>query len=56
MGDNSKGNEGRAPNDDRSDSLNPNNPTYKSAIDNCSNQMNPNNAAYRSSRGGSNRK
>ena len=38
-------------NDQRSDSMNPNNPAFQAASDNRSNQMNPNNAAYRSSRG-----
>lgn len=41
---------GRTPNDDRSDSLNPNNDAYQASMDNRSNQMNPNNDAYRSSR------
>ncbi|MBI4216316.1 MAG: hypothetical protein HY687_02830 [Chloroflexi bacterium] len=43
---------GRSPNDDRSDSMNPNNPAYDAAMDNRSNQLNPNNQAYHSSRGG----
>jgi len=38
-------------NDQRSNSMNPNNPEFQAANDNRSNQMNPNNAAYRSSRG-----
>ena len=42
---------GRSPNDDRSDSMNPNNDSYHAAMDNYSNQMNPNNDAYWSSRG-----
>lgn len=42
---------GRSPNDDRSDSMNPNNDAYQAAMDNQSNQMNPNNDAYWSSRG-----
>jgi len=42
---------GRSPNDDRSDSMNPNNDAYQASMDNRSNQMNPNNPAYRSSRG-----
>ena len=42
----------RSPNDDRSDSMNPNNPASQAADDNRSNQMNPNNPAYDSSRGG----
>ncbi|MCH8064097.1 MAG: hypothetical protein IH861_16535 [Chloroflexi bacterium] len=37
-------------NDQRSNSMNPNNPAFQAANDNRSNQMNPNNAAYRSSR------
>lgn len=41
----------RSPNDDRSDSMNPNNDDYQAAMDNHSNQMNPNNDAYWSSRG-----
>ena len=45
--------ESRTPNDDRSDSLNPNNPAEQAAADNRSSQMNPNNPAYHSSRGGS---
>ena len=42
---------GRSPSDDRSDSMNPNNPASQAAADNHSNQMNPNNPAYHSSRG-----
>ena len=42
---------GRSPNDDRSDSMNPNNDAYQAAMDNRSDQMNPNNDAYWSSRG-----
>lgn len=42
----------RSPNDERSDSMNPNNPAHQAAMDNRSNQMNPNNPAYGSSRGG----
>ena len=34
-------------NDDRSNSLNPNNPAYKASIDNRSNQLNPNNPEYK---------
>ncbi len=41
---------GRAPNDDRSDSMNPNNDAYQASMDNRSDQMNPNNPAYGSSR------
>jgi hypothetical protein len=36
----------RTPNDDRSDSLNPNNDAYWDSLDNQSNQLNPNNDAY----------
>ena len=43
--------EERSPNDDRSDSMNPNNDSYQASMDNRSDQMNPNNDAYRSSRG-----
>ena len=42
---------GRPPNDDRSDSMNPNSDSYQAAMDNHANQMNPNNDAYWSSRG-----
>lgn len=42
---------GRSPNDDRSDSMNPNNDAYQASIDNRSDQMNPNNPSYRSPRG-----
>ena len=42
---------GRSPNDDRSDSMNPNNDDYQASMDNRSDQMNPNNEAYWSSRG-----
>ena len=38
-------------NDQRSNAMNPNNASFKSAGDNRSNQMNPNNSAFRSSRG-----
>ena len=41
----------RSPNDDRSDSMNPNNDAYQASMDNRSDQMNPNNSAYWSSRG-----
>ncbi len=36
----------RTPNDDRSDSMNPNNDAYWDSLDNHSNQLNPNNDAY----------
>ena len=42
---------GLSPNDQRSNTLNPNNPAHRSAANNRSNQMNPNSPAYRSSRG-----
>ena len=45
------GRDDRSPNDDRSDSMNPNNDAYQAALDNRSDQMNPNNSAYHSSRG-----
>ncbi len=43
--------QGRSPNDQRSDVINPNNAEYKAAMDNRSNQLNPNNAGYWQSRG-----
>ena len=43
--------EGRSSNDDRSDSMNPNNDNYQASMDNRSDQMNPTNDAYWSSRG-----
>lgn len=36
----------RTPNDDRSDSMNPNNDAYHHAQDNRSDQLNPNNERY----------
>lgn len=36
----------RSPNDDRSDTLNPNNPAYDDARDNRADQLNPNNPSY----------
>lgn len=36
----------RTPNDDRSDSLNPNSDAYSSSQDNRSDQLNPNNERY----------
>jgi hypothetical protein len=44
-------NGGSSSNDDRSDSMNPNNDSYQASADNRSDQMNPNNDAYQSSRG-----
>ena len=41
---------GSSGNDDRSNSLNPNNPAHKAARDNRANQLDPNSRAYRSSR------
>lgn len=41
----------RTPNDDRSDSMNPNNDAYWDSLDNHSNQLNPAHDAYNSSRG-----
>lgn len=41
----------RTPNDDRSDSMNPNNDAYWDSLDNHSNQLNPAHDAYYSSRG-----
>jgi uncharacterized protein YPO0396 len=38
---------GRSSNDDRSDSLNPNNDAYSDSMDNHANQLNPNNEEYR---------
>ncbi len=40
---------GRDPNDDRSDSMNPNNDAYDDSMDNRSNQLNPNNDEYQGS-------
>lgn len=37
----------RTPNDDRSDSMNPNNEVYWDSLDNHANQLNPNNDEYR---------
>jgi uncharacterized protein YukE len=36
----------RDPNDDRSDSMNPNNDAYQDSLDNHSDQLNPNNERY----------
>ncbi len=38
---------GKSPNDDRSDSMNPNNPAYKASVDNRADQLNPNNPEYK---------
>ena len=40
----------RTPNDDRSDSKNPNNPAYQASVDNRADQLNPKHEAYHSSR------
>ena len=45
------GHGGSAANDDRSNTLNPNNPAHRAGQDNRANQLNPNSQAYRSSRG-----
>ena len=45
------GHGGNAANDDRSNTMNPNNPAHRAAHDNRANQLNPNSPAYRSSRG-----
>ena len=37
----------RTPNDDRSDSMNPNNDAYESSMDNHSDQLNPNHEEYK---------
>ena len=34
-------------NDNRSNSMNPNNPAYQASMDNRSNQLNPNNEEYK---------
>ena len=44
------GHVGNSANDNRSNTLNPNNPAYRAARDNRANQLNPNSRAYRSSR------
>jgi hypothetical protein len=36
----------RSSNDDRSDSMNPNNPAHQDSLDNRSDQLNPNNEEY----------
>ena len=45
------GHGGSSASDDRSNTLNPNNPAHGAARDNRANQLNPNSRAYRSSRG-----
>jgi hypothetical protein len=40
---------GRTSNDDRSDSMNPNNQAYWDSLDNQSDQLNPNNERYQGS-------
>lgn len=44
----SKGN--RSSNDDRSDSMNPNNPAYDASVENRADQLNPDHEAYEASR------
>ena len=41
----------RTSNDDRSDSMNPNNDAYWDSLDNHANQLNPNNDAYHGAEG-----
>ena len=36
-----------SPNDQRSNSMNPNNPAYQASVDNRANQTNPNNPEYK---------
>lgn len=38
---------GNKSNDDRSNSMNPNNPAYQASLDNRSNQLNSNNQEYK---------
>ena len=45
------GHGGSSANDNRSNTLNPNNPAHRAAHDNRANQLNTNSQAYRSSRG-----
>ena len=45
------GHGGSSANDDRSNTLNPNNPAHRAAQGNRANQLNPTNQAYQSSRG-----
>ena len=40
----------RSANDDRSDSMNPNNDAYDDSMDNHANQLNPNNEEYHGSK------
>ena len=42
-----KGGKGRSSNDNRSVSMNPNNPSYQASTDNRSDQLNPNNPEYK---------
>jgi len=42
-----KGGKGRSSNDNRSDSMNPNNPSNQASTDNRSDQLNPNNPEYK---------
>ena len=43
----SKGKGERTSNDDRSDSMNPNNPAYWASVENRADQLNPNNPEYK---------
>jgi len=45
----------RTPNDDRSDSMNPNNDAYEHSQDNRSDQLNPNNDEYQGNDGNDNK-
>jgi len=47
--DEEEGTMGRTSNDDRSDSMNPNNQAYWDSLDNQSDQLNPNNERYQGS-------
>ena len=40
----------RTPNDDRSDSMNPNNDAYEASVENRGDQLNPDHDAYEQSR------
>ncbi len=53
MGKGGKGSGGKQAANNRSNSMNPNNASYRASANNRSNQMNPNSPAYGSSRGGS---
>ena len=53
MGKGGKGGGSKQAANNRSNSMNPNNPAHRASTNNRSNQMNPNNPAYQSSRQGS---